>query len=45
MFKQDVNEDDLKELLMYVHKKLAKMSKFSLRILMGMSGCWEALFF
>ena len=44
IFKQDGNEDDLKELLMFVHKKSAKMSKFSLIILIGMSECWEALF-
>ena len=41
-FKQDRNKD-LKEMLMFVHKKLAKMSKFSLIILMGMSESWEAL--
>ena len=43
IFKQDMNEDDLRE-LMLVHKKSAKMSKFSLIILMGMFECWEALF-
>ena len=42
--KQDENEDDLKELLMFVDKKLASISKFSLIILRGMSECWEALF-
>ena len=44
IFKQDVNKDDLKELLMLVHKKSVKMSKFSLIILMGMFKCWEVLF-
>ena len=44
IFKQDGNEDDLKEFLMFVHKKSANMSKFSLIILMGMSECWEAFF-
>ena len=44
IFKHDGNEDDLKELLMFVHKRSAKMSKFSLIILIGMSECWEALF-
>ena len=29
---------------MFVHEKLANVSKFSLIILMGMSECWEALF-
>ena len=29
---------------MFVHKKPAKMSKFSLINLIGMSECWEALF-
>ena len=29
---------------MFVHKKSAKMSKFSLIILIRMSECWEALF-
>ena len=29
---------------MFVHKKLANMSKFSLMILMGISECWEDLF-
>ena len=43
-FKQHGNENDLKELLMFVHKKSTKMFKFSLIILMGMSECWEALF-
>ena len=38
VFKQDGNEDDLKELLMFVHKK------FSLIILMEMSEIWDALF-
>ena len=38
VFKQDGNEDDLKELLMFVHKK------FSLIILMEMSESWDALF-
>ena len=37
IFEQDGKEDDLKELLMFVHKKSAKMSKFSLIILMGKS--------
>ena len=31
-------------MLMFVHKKLANMSKFSLMILMGISECWEDLF-
>ena len=44
IFKQHENEDDLKELLIFVHKKSAKMSKFSLIILIGMSECREALF-
>ena len=43
IFKQDGNDDDLKELLMFVHKNLAKMSEFSLIILMGMFESWEAL--
>ena len=43
-FKQHGSENDLKELLMFVHKKSTKMFKFSLIILMGMSECWEALF-
>ena len=38
VFKQDGSEDDLKELLMFVHKK------FSLIILMEMSEIWDALF-
>ena len=37
IFKQDGSEDDLKELLMFVHKKLANMSKFSLINLIGIS--------
>ena len=44
IFKQDGNKDHLKELLIFVYKKLAKMSKFSLIILMEMFECWEALF-
>ena len=44
IFKQGGNEDDLKELLMFVHNKSAKMPKFSLMILIGMSESWEALF-
>ena len=44
IFKQDGNKDDLKELLMFVHKKSAKMSKFTLIILIRMYECWEALF-
>ena len=44
IFKQDGNEDDLEELLMFIHKKSANMYEFSLIILMRMSECWEALF-
>ena len=44
IFKQGENEDDLKELLMFVHNKSAKMPKFSLMILIGMSESWKALF-
>ena len=44
IFKQDRNEDDLKELLMFVHKKSANMSMCFLIILIGMSECWETLF-
>ena len=33
IFKQDGNENDLKELLMFLHKELANMSMFSLIIL------------
>ena len=44
IFKQSGNKDDLKELLMMVHKKSAKMTKFSLIILMEMSERYEALF-
>ena len=44
IFKQDGNKEDLKELLMFVHKKSAKMSKFSLIVSMGISECWEAFF-
>ena len=42
IFKQDGNEDDLEELLMFVNRKSAKMSKFSLIFLIGISECWEA---
>ena len=44
IFKQGGNEDDLKELLMFVHNKSAKMPQFSLMILIGMSESWETLF-
>ena len=44
IFEQDGNEDDLKELLIFVHKKSAKMPKFSLIILIEMSEYWKALF-
>ena len=44
VFKQGVDKDDLKELLMFVHKKSTNMSKFSLITLMGMSECWQAFF-
>ena len=44
IFNQDGNENDLKELLMFVYKKSANMSKFSLIILLTVSECWEALF-
>ena len=44
IFKQGGNEDDLKELLMFVNNNSAKMPKFSLIILLGMSESWEALF-
>ena len=44
IFKQDGNKDDLKKLLMFVHKKSANVSKFFLIILMRMSECWEAFF-
>ena len=44
IFKQDGKEDDLKELLMFVRKKSAKMFKFSLIVLMGISESLEALF-
>ena len=37
--KPDGNEDDFKDLLMFVHKKSANMSKFSLITLMEMSEC------
>ena len=44
IFKQGGNEDDLKELLMFVHNKSAKMPQFSLMILIGMFESWETLF-
>ena len=46
IFKQSGNKElkDLKELLMMVHKKSPKMTKFSLIILMGMFERCEALF-
>ena len=44
IFKQGRNEDDLKELLMFAHKKSVNMSKFSLIILIGISEFSKAWF-
>ena len=44
IFKQDGNEDDLKELLMFIHKKSAKNVQVLFDILIGMSETWVALF-
>ena len=45
IFKKDGNKDDLRELLMFLQKKSAICLSFFLIILIGMSKCWEALFY
>ena len=44
IFKQNGNEDDLKEMLISAHKKSANISKFCFIILLRMYECWEVLF-